>query len=96
LMGYKLVLLGIEERPKDDKSKDFEDYIKNNNMAFADLMMACEDDVCFDLIDNSRTQELPDGDSRLAWAELKSKFEPTTTMSLIALKREFILCCLAD
>jgi gag-polypeptide of LTR copia-type len=95
-MGYKSVLLGIEERPKDDKSKDFEEYIKNNNMAFADLMMACEDDVCFDLINNSRTQELPDGDSRLAWAELRSKFEPTTAMSLIALKREFTLCCLAD
>jgi gag-polypeptide of LTR copia-type len=94
-MGYKSVLRGLE-RPKDDKSKDFEGYIKNNNMVFADLMMACEDNVCFDLIDNWRTQELPDSDSRLAWEELRSKFEPTTTMGLIALKREFTLCCLAD
>jgi len=96
LMGYKSVLLGVEERPVEENVKDLEEYIKNNDMAFADLMMACEDDVCFDLIDNARTEELPDGDARLAWVELRAKFEPSTTMSLIELKREFTLCCLTD
>ena len=96
LMGYKSVLLGIEEMPEDKNSKDFDDFSKNNDMAFADLLMACDEDVCFDLVDNSRTEDLPDGDARLAWEELNAKFEPSTTMSLVALKREFTLCCLTD
>jgi gag-polypeptide of LTR copia-type len=87
---------GTDGLTSDEDVKELEDYIKNNDMAFADLMMACEDNVCFDLVENSRTKELPDGDARLAWVELSAKFEPSTTMSLIALKREFTLCCLVD
>jgi hypothetical protein len=96
LMGYKSVLLGMENGPKDRSSNDFGEFIRKNDMAYADLMMACEDDVCFDLVDNSRSEEFPDGDANLAWVELKAKFEPSTTMSLIALKKEFTLCCLTD
>jgi hypothetical protein len=59
-------------------------------------MMTCEDDVYFDLVDNSRSEEFPDGDENLAWVELKVKFEPSTIMSLIALKKEFTLCCSTD
>ena len=96
LMGYKSVLLGVNKRHTDKGSKHYDDFCKNNDMAYADLLMACDDDVCFDLVENSRTEELPDGDSTLTWVELRAKFEPSTTMSLIALKKEFTLCCLTD
>jgi hypothetical protein len=33
---------------------------------------------------------MPDGDARLAWINLTSKFEPKTKASLIQLKRQFL------
>ena len=52
-------------------------------------MMTCEEDVCFDLGENLRTEDLHDGDSRHAWEELKSKFEPSNTMTLISVHCHF-------
>jgi hypothetical protein len=62
-MGYKSVLLGTENRPNDRSSNDFGEFIRKNDMAYADLMMACEDDVCFDPVDNSRSKEFSDGNA---------------------------------
>jgi hypothetical protein len=59
-------------------------------------MMTCKEDFCFNLVESSRTEELPDGDARLAWEELKIKYEPSNTMSMIVVKKEFALCELTD
>jgi gag-polypeptide of LTR copia-type len=96
LMGCKNVLLGIEEMPEDKSETEFEDFVMKNDIAFADLMMTCEEDVHFDLVENARTEELPDGVSRLAWEELKTKYEPSSTMTLISVKKQFALCALSD
>jgi hypothetical protein len=61
-MGNKNELLGIEEMPEDKSGTEFEDFMMKNDIAFADLMITCEEDVCFDLVENARTEELPDGD----------------------------------
>jgi hypothetical protein len=91
------VLLVTELMPKDKLRKDFEeDFTIRNNMAFADLMMICKEDVYFNLVETSRTEELPDGDARLAWEELKTIYKSFNTMPLIEVNKEFVLCELTD
>jgi hypothetical protein len=36
--------------------------------------MTCEEDNCFYFVESSMTEDLPDGDARLAWEEPKAKW----------------------
>ena len=59
-------------------------------MAYAELLIACEENVCFGIVNSSRSEQLPEGDARLAWSNLVSKFEPNTKANLIQMKKEFV------
>jgi hypothetical protein len=60
-----------------------------NDAAYAELLMSCQADACFGIIDNARSESFPDGDVCLAWEELSAKFEPNTKTALVATKLEF-------
>jgi hypothetical protein len=89
LRGYRNILLGVEI-PPNKGSKDFENYVLRNDIAYAEILIACECDVCFGIINSSISEILPDGDAKLAWDNLIAKFEPRTKSSLIQLKKQFL------
>ena len=51
-------------KPKDPKVKQDSN---NNNKVYAHLMMACEDNITFGIIEEATSDEFPEGDARLAW-----------------------------
>jgi hypothetical protein len=79
LMGHNTVLFRIEEMPQDRVRTDVEDFVIKNEILLAELMMTSEEDICFDLVENYRTEELPDGYSRVAREKLKAKNRPSCT-----------------
>jgi len=89
LRGYRELLVGIEIVPTKG-GKDFEAFLIKNDVAYAELLIACECNVCFGIVNSSRSKQLPEGDARLAWMNLTAKFEPTTKGNLIQMKRDFI------
>jgi hypothetical protein len=88
LRGYRGLLVGTKISPS-KSSKEYEGLIIRNGMAYAEVLIACECNKFFGIIDSSRRKLMPDGDSKLAWINLTSKFEPKTKASLIQLKRQF-------
>ena len=88
LRGYKELLLGIEIAPVKG-SKSHEEFMIKNDLAFAELLIASECDICLGIVDSSRSESMPEGDACLAWRNLVAKFEPVTKANLIKMKREF-------
>jgi hypothetical protein len=89
LRGYRGLLVGTEIAPN-KSSKEYEGFIIRNDIAYAEVLIACECDTCFGIINSSRSEQMPDGDARLAWLNLISKFEHKTKTSLIQLKKQFL------
>ena len=74
-----------------DAGKKSMKYRNMNNKAYATLAMAC-DGVSFGCVERAITNKLPSGDAGLAWKNLCTKYEPSTQMSLVSLKKEFAEC----
>jgi hypothetical protein len=91
LRGYKKIILNKEEDETDWAKNEWEIL---NDLAYAELMIACQDDMCFGIIDGSRSGMFPDGDAALAWRKLNEKFEPRNSSNLMTIKREFSQCIL--
>ena len=66
LRGYRGLLVGVEIAPNKG-TKDYEVFIQKNDVAFAETLIVCECDTCFGIINSSRSEQLPDGDAKLAW-----------------------------
>jgi hypothetical protein len=62
---------------------------KMNVQVYNDLILSCQDDVTFGIVDESISDDFPDGDARLAWKNLRDKFEPSTGAAKVQLKQEF-------
>ena len=61
-----------------------------NEAAFADLTLSCQVDVSFGIVTRSTTKELPEGDAKLAWDNLKQRFyQQDSSAALVALKTEY-------
>jgi hypothetical protein len=84
LIEYRGLLVGTEIAPN-KSSKEYDGFIIRNDIAYAEVLIACECDTCFGINNSSRSEKMPDGDARLAWMNLTSKFEPNTKLSLIQL-----------
>ena len=67
-----------------------------NVQVYNDLVLSCQEDVTFGIIDEAISTDFPDGDARLAWKNLTEKYEPTTGASKVQLKQEFHQCKLAS
>jgi hypothetical protein len=98
-MGYRDALDGTVAVPKESdvldltKADDKEKLKarKMNASAYAALCLSCEG-ASFGCIERAVTNDLPSGDSHMAWKNLCDKYEPTTQMSMVALKKEFAEC----
>jgi hypothetical protein len=82
LRGYNDVLIGNEIVPTKG-GKDFDAFLIKNDVAYAKLLISCEDNLCFELVHSSRSEQLPEGDAHVAWSNLMSNFEPKTKANLI-------------
>ena len=71
-------------------------YRKANETVYDELILAMTDDVCFNIVCNATSQELPDGDAKHAWDELLAKFEVDSSATKVDLKKEFTNCVLKD
>ena len=60
-----------------------------NVQVYNDLILSCQDDITFGIVDESISTDFPDGDARLAWKNLQEKFEPSTGAAKVQLKQEF-------
>ena len=62
-----------------------------NILVYNDLILSCQEDVAFGIIDESVSEQFPDGDARLAWRNLQTRYEPNTGAAKVQLKQEFHL-----
>ena len=79
--GYKDVLIPLD--PEEDAE------LEDNIVAYSDLILSCQEDISFGIIDESVSETFPDGDARLAWTNLRARFEPNTGAAKVQLKQEF-------
>ncbi len=89
LRGYRNLIAGIEVAPAKG-TKGHDEFMQRNDFAYAELLISCECDVCLGLVHTSRSEDMPEGDARLAWSNLVSKFAPVTKSNLIKTKKEFV------
>ena len=61
--GYKDVLIPIDA--------DVDAELEDNVLAYNDLILSCQEDISFGIIDESVSETFPDGDARLAWKNLR-------------------------
>mmetsp|Transcript_88220 Transcript_88220/g.172562 ORF Transcript_88220/g.172562 Transcript_88220/m.172562 type:complete len:159 (+) Transcript_88220:70-546(+) len=79
--GYRDVLVPID--PDEDAA------LEDNNLAYNDLILSCQEDISFGIVDESVSVAFPDGDARVAWQNLRARFEPNTGAAKVQLKQEF-------
>lgn len=75
IKGYRSALIP-ENEDKNISSKD-------NVRAYSNLIIACQDNVVFGFIEEATSVMFTNGDAKVAWRNLKEKFEPTTGASKI-------------
>ena len=88
LQGWMYVLDGDEKVPKDEEIIDAKDLAKLemkriNKMIFADLLLSCMDEISFGCIAAAKTNDHPKGNAKLAWKNLKERYESTTEASKV-------------
>ena len=62
---------------------------EDNVKVYSNLMLACQDDVIFGIVEEAGSKNFPDGDARMAWKMLSEKFEPSSGALKDQLKLEF-------
>jgi hypothetical protein len=86
--GIKTFLL--ELRRCLERNKRTQDFVNKNDFSFSELLISCKCNLCFRLVNTSRSGELPEEDACLDWKILVSKFAPTTKFNLVKTKKEFV------
>ena len=95
--GYKKVLLGTEPVPSSMDVLDETDPAQKvllvareaNEIAYNDLILACDGDIAFSIVETAVSADLPDGDAKLAWKNLHTKFMPQTSANKVQLMAKF-------
>ena len=103
--GYKGLLEGTDPIPtkseyeaaeseSNDTQKKTRRAWKLNELAYEDILLSinCSTSsgkTAFNLVDNCVTSDQPDGNCKLAWERLTSKYQPISTPSYIQLKKKF-------
>ena len=78
-----------ERIQRDIKEGITEEEVEMVVRAYADLMLACSEEISFGIVFNSKSTIFPEGDAYMAWHRLKRKYEPSTNAQKIMLRREF-------
>ena len=93
--GWYQVLVGATEVPAaatvlTDQQVTLQAARKANEDGYADLLLSMEDEVTFNIVNEAKTTDLPDGSLPKAWKDLKARFAPSTKSELVDLRREFM------
>ena len=94
---YKEILMGSMVAPKANEIIDETtdagalkaEARELNEKAYNDLVLACTGEIGFSIVDEAVTNDLPEGDARLAWTNLEKKFQPSSSANKVQLRREF-------
>ena len=65
-------------------------------MAYSDLLLACQEEVAFGVVDKAMMADLPEGCARMVWLNLTARFGLNTAAAKIELKREFTKSSLGE
>ena len=102
--GYKDMLTGKEAIPKDSEEPEAsepqgvkDEYKRKrglNETAYEDLILCINGDtptgrVAFQCVKGSKTSDIEEGDSALAWKRLNDKFAPKTAPTRLNLRNQF-------
>ena len=84
----------VPEATRTADQTDIIDRYKLNTSAYADLLLAIEGKttrgrIAFAIVTGSITTENPDGNARIAWTRLTSKYAPQTSYKFMKLEKEF-------
>jgi len=81
IKGYRRALVADkdEELPTEEM----------NLQASNDLLFSFQDDITFGIVDEATSERFKEGDTRVAWKNLKVNFEPNTGAAKVQLKMEF-------
>ena len=71
----------IASDDKKNRSQEEDENRKLNDELYVELLLSCEDQVCFGIVDNAKTTALKEGDASLAWKNLLNKFESSSEAS---------------
>ena len=44
-----------------------QDILQKNDMSYSKVMMSCESEICFGIIEKARTSILTEGDEHISW-----------------------------
>ena len=107
--GYNKLLLGNETVPtQSDYNQAVTDsdtvtikLVHLNEEAYKDLVLSIntttkQGRVAFSLVKNSKTTQYPEGNCKLAWDRLTTKYVPRTAPSLLKLKKKIANSILED
>jgi gag-polypeptide of LTR copia-type len=95
LRGYRNLLVGLEVAPSKG-TKGHEEFMVKNDITYAELLISSEWDICLGLVNSSRSEDMPEGDARLAWKNMVARFAPTTKANLIKTRKQFVESKLDD
>jgi gag-polypeptide of LTR copia-type len=98
--GYKDLLLGKVEVPKESATESDSDKKKNkeirdlNDIGYSDLILSMDTTtgsgkVAFSLVRASKSKDYPDGNITNAWSQLKGKYAPSTAPTLAKYHKQF-------
>ena len=59
---------------------------RKNEVAYCELLVTMDDPVCITCVNDARTDELPSGDTKKAWMDLKELYEPKNSTTKMLLK----------
>jgi hypothetical protein len=96
LRGYKRIIQNQEPYLAKDDMKSWQELKIRYDLGYAELLLSCQDNVCFNIIDNAKSVKFPEGNLYLAWHMLEQRFEPKTSSRLVSLRKEFNLCALKN
>jgi len=81
IRGYRKALIADEE--EDMPTAEI------NLKAYNDLLLSCQDNVTFEIVEEATSEMFKEGDARVVWKILKKKFKATTGAAKVQLKLEF-------
>ena len=61
-----------------------------NQEPYCCLLHCMNDEICFNLVDTAKTENLPDGDAAPGWKNLSTRYEPNYYGFLLTLKQDFV------
>ncbi len=89
--GYRTLIKDLSkvkiEEIETEKTVNVEE--EGNDVAYSDLLLSMEDDVCFNIVDLARTDQYPMGCTNTAFSRLKEKFDSTTQAERCEHKLEY-------